>query len=591
MFKIIFSVLAIGVGLAAFAPQQDPPIANFIKPGERVWPPAGADISNSIMKTLGASDAKATVIAFFSVKCPVATANAPKLEAVRESYEKKGARFFFINPNRGESPADVTDFCKKSGMQGKIVSDINQQFMRHLGVTRTTEMFVIDKDGILQYRGAFDDQFGAGTRKPEAQRNYLASALDAVLAGTQVELSLTSARGCLIGRASAPEKTAEPVTEPLTYYKDVAPIIHKNCVECHKPGEVAPMPLTNYEEAADVSLMIGEVVDDGRMPPWHADAEFGKWSNERRLTKAEKDTLIKWVRSGAPRGEEPKEKSVISNQPRPEWLIGKPDLILKVPAAKVPATGVLDYRYVTLDTGLKNDTWVSSAEVHAGNRTIVHHILVFVKYPKERKREQPPIDGGLDNGYFACLVPGERPNEWPADSGKFLPAGAQLLFQIHYTTSGIATEDVSEIGLRFYKEKPKREVKTRGVNQRKLKIEPNDANSTFTASWFVAKDIEILSFMPHMHYRGKSFRYNLEAQEGEKRTLLYVPNFSFGWQATYRAAEPIRVKKASVIRCTAVYDNSTQNPNNPDPNTTVRWGDQSWDEMMIGYIDYIESDR
>ncbi len=554
------------------------------RPGDSVAPFEGRDPAGARVTLRGDGPAaKATVVAFSSAKCPVAAVQAPRLGELARAYGSRGVRFLLVNPNPAEKEAEIREFLAGAGIDFPVIVDAEQHLADLLGVSRTTEVFLLDGDFRLRYRGALDDQYSVGTRKPAPTRRYLVEAMDALLEGGAIELAETAAKGCLIGRVRA----RPAATVPVDWHRSVAPIVRKHCVECHREGEIGPFPLVTYDDAAGVSRMIGEVVRDGRMPPWHADPRHGSWSNARRLTDAERETLLAWVDAGAPEGA-PATAPPEPVPPAPRWRIGEPDLVLRAPKQRVPAQGTIEYVYESVATGLTEDRWVEAAEVHAGNRTVVHHILVFVQYPKERRSEQPRIDGGLEGGYFASMVPGERPNEWPVGSGKLLPAGSSLLFQIHYTANGIAQEDVSGIGLRFAKSTPERKVVTRGINHRKLRIAPGDAEATFTTSWRPLRSIEILAFLPHMHYRGKSFRYELQTPDGATRTLLDVPRYDFAWQATYRAAEPIRVPAGSQIRCTAVYDNSASNPANPDPTATVRWGDQSWEEMLIGYIDYLE---
>lgn len=532
-----------------------------------------------------ASAPVATVVAFTSAKCPVATVLAPRLAEMESKYSAAGVRFIFINPNAGESDADIIQFASGCAIKGPVLRDPGHAATTAFSVSRTTEIFVFDQKYILQYRGAVDDQYAPGARKPQARRSYLTEAIDAVLRGRTPSVRETQPQGCLIGREAAASRSAAP---PISYYKDIAPILGKHCTDCHAPMEVGPMPLLQYSDVADVSRMIGEVVAEGRMPPWHADPRYGAWSNERRLSDAERSTLLSWVKAGAPEGEKPMNYKDPAPPPadRP-WHIGTPDLILKIPRNAIPAQGTIDYRYITIATGVTEDQYVAAAEVRAGARQNVHHCLVFCKYPKARKGEQPPIDGGLEGGFFASLVPGEMPNVFPPNAGKLLPAGAQLIFQMHYTATGVAAEDITEIGLKFHKMKPEKTVVTRGITQRRLKIAPGDAQATYEASWTVPQNIQILALSPHMHFRGKSFRYDVQCG-GTTKTILSVPRFDFNWQAVYRPAKPLSVARGSVIRCEGAYDNSAANPNNPDPTATVRWGDQSWDEMFIGYIDYIE---
>ncbi|MBI3818014.1 MAG: redoxin domain-containing protein [Planctomycetes bacterium] len=526
---------------------------------------------------------KATVIAFTSVRCPVAAVLAPRLVEISKEYGEKGVRFLFIDSNPGETADEFAEFAKNVQIKENALRDPEQKIADALGVTCTAEVLVIDNNRKLAYRGAVDDQYIPGARKPAPKRQYLIEALRSVLEGAAPAVKTTKPAGCLIGRERKDVKAAK-----VTYNKDVAPILQKHCVQCHQPGEVGPMSLLNYQNAADVSLMIGEVVDNGRMPPWHADPRFGKWSNERKLSDPEKLTIANWVKAGAPKGDG---AEFVIKAPtaveKSRWHIGEPDLVLRAPKQQIPEQGTMEYRYLNVDTALKEDRWIQAAEIHAGARQNVHHILVFCKYPKDRKSEEPPIDGGLEAGFFASLVPGDVPNVWPAGTGKLLPAGATLMFQIHYTASGIAGEDVSEIGLKFCKEKPKQIVTTRGITQHKLRIEPNDPAAKYSASWFVPKDITILGVSPHMHYRGKSFQFDI-TKDGKTETLLSVPKYDFNWQAVYHPVKPLAVGKTSVIKCTGVYDNSAANPANPNPNATVHFGEQSWDEMFIGYVDYVE---
>jgi hypothetical protein len=242
---------------------------------------------------------------------------------------------------------------------------------------------------------------------------------------------------------------------------------------------------------------------------------------------------------------------------------------------------------VNVPTGLKEDRWIQAMEVRAGAREVVHHILVFVQYPPQRAREQTPHDGGLHQGYFATLVPGDRPNVFPEGMGKLLPAGSTLVFQIHYTATGKAVEDQSQIGIVWAKKPVKQEVLTRGIVNLGIRI-PAGASSHREEAWFsFDTDARLVGFLPHLHLRGKAFRYVALAPDGKEQVLLDVPGYDFNWQPCYRPKEPIVVRKGTRIRATAVYDNSKANPANPDPTREVRFGEQTWDEMLIGYIDFV----
>lgn len=529
--------------------------------------------------------AKVAVVAFSGKGCPIASAHAPRLAELESEFAPRGARFLLVNSNAQEDAAEFAAFAKAAGVAFPVVIDADQRLADLFGVTRTGEVVLLDSERRVVYRGAVDDQFGVGSKKPDAQRHFLREALEAALDGRVPATRSTSAAGCLLARAA--EKRPAPAGS-AEYHRDVAPILRKHCVECHRPGEVGPFPLLSYRDADGWSLMIREVVEAGLMPPWHADPRYGRWSNARALSDAEKKTILDWVDAGAPEGPPPASEPPLPPADPGRWHIGTPDLVIKAPKQSVPARGEIDYRYAQVDTGLTEDRWVSAAEIHAGARSIVHHILVFVRYPRERQSEQPPIDGGLEAGYFACLVPGERPNVWPEGTAKLLPKGSKLVFQLHYTANGTPQEDESEIGLVFAKEAPRRVVTTRGINHRAIRIPPGEPNATFTTFWKPKSDVTLLSFMPHMHFRGKSFRYEAEYPDGRSEILLDVPRYDFNWQATYRFAEPKEIPGGSKLRVTAVFDNSPGNPANPDPTKTVRWGDQTWDEMLIGYVDFVE---
>jgi hypothetical protein len=366
----------------------------------------------------------------------------------------------------------------------------------------------------------------------------------------------------------------------VTFHRDVQPILQRSCQECHRPGEVGPFPLLTYDDARKSANRMKAAVEQGRMPPWHASG--GSWKNDRRLTKAEIETISKWVDGECPEGDR-------KDSPAPRtftdgWKIGKPDLVIQMPRpAKVKAEGTMPYKYVFVRTGLTEDKWVQAIEVRPGNRQVVHHILVFVQ--SKENSDLAEFAGGLE-GYFGIMVPGEDPTVFPEGCAKKLPAGSRIVFQIHYTPIGEAQEDRSSVGLVFAKEKPKREMITKGIHNENLKIPPGAANHVETASWTAEEDIEIHSYLPHLHLRGKSFRY--EAIYPDKRTevLLDVPKYDFNWQTQYRPREPKFLPKGTRIRLTASYDNSKENPANPDPTKWVYFGEQTNEEMLIGYVDY-----
>jgi hypothetical protein len=369
----------------------------------------------------------------------------------------------------------------------------------------------------------------------------------------------------------------------------VEPIFLKRCVECHRPGEIGPFSLLSYAKAKSSAARIKEVVSQRRMPPWHADPAVGEWKNDRHLSPAEIETIVKWADAGAPEGDSK------DAPPAPRftegWQIGRPDAVYRLPRPeRIPAEGVVQYRYINVPTGLKEDKWVQAVEVRPSNRAVVHHVLVFVQYPLNRLKEQPPIDGGLFNGYFAIMVPGESPMVYPEGTGKLLPGGSTLVFQIHYTAVGEAAEDQTQIGFVWAKKPARLPVVTRGINNPLIRIPPGASHHREEAGFTFDSDARILGFLPHMHVRGKAFRYTAVHPDGKEEVLLDIPKYDFNWQTCYRPREPRLVKKGTRIRAIAHFDNSKDNPANPDPTKEVRFGQQTWEEMLIGYIDFVRSE-
>jgi hypothetical protein len=371
----------------------------------------------------------------------------------------------------------------------------------------------------------------------------------------------------------------------FNYAKHVAPIIQNRCQECHREGQVGPMPLKTYDDVSNWSSMIREVVSQKRMPPWHADEKFhGQFTNERALTKTEYDTLLAWIDEGCPRGDD-------RDLPPPRkfadtWYIGKPDVVLqmekefKVPA-KAPAKGV-PYQYFVIQTKFDEDKWIQAAECKPGARSVVHHIIAFAAIlNKGLDRED-----GIGMGMFAAYAPGDLGLVYPSGAARKIPKGVNVVFQVHYTPNGIETTDRSSVGIIFAKEPPKSEVKMRAISNMRFSIPPNVDNEEVRSETTFPKDVVLFNLLPHMHLRGKDFKYDVIYPDGKSKTILSVPRYDFGWQSTYHFNEPLRLPAGSKIKCLAHFDNSKNNPWNPDPLATVRWGDQTWQEMMIGFVDY-----
>ncbi|MGA9771813.1 MAG: cytochrome c [Blastocatellia bacterium] len=386
-------------------------------------------------------------------------------------------------------------------------------------------------------------------------------------------LALSFAALCFVTSASNADNSEVKKSNAVTFNKDVAPIFFKNCVECHRAGEIAPMSFMSYKEARPWAKSIKEKVVKREMPPWHADPHFGEFSNDRRLSQKEVETIVAWVDGGATEG------SAKDLPPAPKfadgWNIGKPDKVFYLPEEyNVPATGVVDYKYFTVPTDFKEDMWVQAAEIRPGVRTVVHHIIVFVQKGREPQR--------LLVGY----APGEQPAIISKGLARKIPAGANLIFQVHYTPTGTAAKDRSYVGLIFSKEPPEKELLTRPVMNMKFVIPPGEPNHRVESSYTFTEDSHIHSLMPHMHLRGKDFEYRITYPDGTSKVILSVPKYDFAWQSNYLLKEPVAAPKGARLDCVAHFDNSEKNKYNPDPKKEVRWGDQTWEEMMIGWTSF-----
>lgn len=519
------------------------------------------------------------VIAILGTECPLAKLYAPRLAQLHAKYKDRGVAFLGINANRQDSVTEIAAHARVHQLQFPILKDLGNKVVDKLGAQRTPEVFILDEKRIIRYWGRIDDQYGVGYIRDEPKRNDLALAIDELLADKRVSRPLTKAVGCHIGRVRQPKSNAE-----VTYAGQIAGILQKHCVECHRPGEIAPFSLTDYDEVVGWADMIAEVIDENRMPPWHADPKHGRFTNARVMTDTEKKLVYRWVADGAPLGDAskvpPSRKFPVAG-----WqLAKKPDFVvaMRKEPYNVPAEGTVRYQYMSVDPGFKEDKWVQMAEVVPGNRAVVHHILVFVRPPRGRL-----LTGAGEGGFLVGYVPGMRAKHFPDGMAKLIPAGSQLVFQVHYTPIGTKQQDLSKVGFVFADPRQiKHQVVTTRAVKRNFTIPAGDDNYRVEGTSRGSRaDVLLLNMMPHMHLRGKSFRYEARYPNGKTEILLDVPHYDFNWQTGYELKQPKLLPAGTQIHCVAHFDNSEDNLSNPDPTRNVRWGDQTWDEMMIGYFD------
>ncbi|MCU0981221.1 MAG: redoxin domain-containing protein [Pirellulaceae bacterium] len=541
---------------------------------------SGLDVTGKTWKLSDLGQNRVVVIAMTSTSCPLSKKYLPTLLELAKSNRSREMTLLLVNPVAADSADEMKSIAADLDSNTVYIWDKDQTLARAVGAVTTTDVFVLDPSRTVAYHGAIDDQYGFGYSLDAPRHRYLAEALAAVLDERPPVIAATEAPGCTLD--------LEPITAgttSITYHNRISRIIQRHCVECHRDGGVAPFSLETFDDVAGHAPMIRQVVERGIMPPWFAAPpapnQPSPWANDRSLAETEKQDLFAWIAGGQIQGDE-----LDAPQPRtfPDgWLIGKPDAIFQMPRAlPVKADGTMPYQYVTVETNLEEDRWVQAMEVRPGTRDVVHHILVFDVRPGEKDQ----FRGGT-NGFFAAYVPGNGTLVYPPGYARRLRKGSQLVFQLHYTPSGKATEDRSQLGLIFAPVAPRHEVRVTGLANPKLQIPPHAHNYADHAQIRVPADVQLLSLMPHMHLRGKACRYETVSADGTVATLLDVPRYDFNWQLPYRFAEPPMLRAGTTVKFTAWYDNSDQNPANPDPAQTVRWGEQTFDEMLLGYVEYV----
>jgi peroxiredoxin len=573
---IVASAVALSLAPAAVWGSNTAPPAKPAAPARSVADFLLKDIAGKPIGLHDYKDKTAVVVFFMGVDCPISNLYLKDLADLQNRYCKQGVQFVGIQSNAGTTQARAAQHAREYKVAFPVLLDPGQRVASEFGAKRTAEIFLLDGHRQVRYHGALDDRYGYTFKRDVPQRHDLEEAVKELLAGKPVSVAETTPRGCLITRDERPASLAG-----VTYAKQISRILQRRCEECHRAGEVAPFALQSYDDAVEHSAMMKELVLQRRMPPWHADPRYGHFSNDRRMDQEEIDQLLAWIDAGTPLGDKhdlPPQRTWTTG-----WQIDKPDLVFELPKdVKVPATGTVEYLYYSVKTNLKEDIWIQAAEARPGNPAVVHHIIVFCRNPKEDDEE----GDGFGGTHVCGTAPGDPPLVLPPGVARRIPAGAELIFQMHYTPNGKATTDRSKVGFVLYKgkDKPEHFSHTQPVMNMRIRIPAGDANYKLESSYKFPRDAKIYQLMPHMHLRGKDFLYELKLPSGQTQVLLSVPQFDFNWQNTYRLSQPVDVPKGSTLHCVAHFDNSKDNPANPNPKKIVRWGDQTWEEMMIGWM-------
>ncbi len=530
---------------------------------------------------------KAYVLVFTNTSCPVVQRYLPVLRDLEKSYRDKGVQFIAVNPGTDDGIVAMASQAVRHEMEFPFLKDFDCEAVAALGVRRTGEAVVLDGKRVLRYRGRIDDQYRLGGTRESPSRRDLAEAIDAVLAGKEVAVAETPVDGCPITRPEPP-----PADGNVTFTGHVSPILQKHCAECHHPGTTAPFSLITYDDAKAQAEGIAEVIADGRMPPWYASEDFGHFINRRSLSAEEKRTLTQWAHNGMKVGD----ASKLPAAPAPakaedRWLIGQPDLVLSAPEHKIPAKGLIDYKYVPLPSGIiesipyvfAQDTWVQGVQILPDNPKVVHHCNMAYVIAKDNKKEAHFITG---------TVPGGSPMKLDSNVGFCMPAGSILILQIHYVTTGKEERCRISVGFTYAREVIQKQLRHELLVDHKFAIPPGAPAHPVSAGRVLDRDAEGLALFVHMHLRGRDMTFRAVTPDGKSETLLMVPNYSFDWQIPYRW-EPGTKKfpKGTRLECVAHYDNSRFNPYNPDPGATVKDGDQTKDEMLNGFVFYTDANE
>jgi hypothetical protein len=531
------------------------------------------------------------VIAVRDVGCPVSKRTAPALARLEDEFRARGVAFLFLNLSTHNTREEILADNAQHGFDAPSVHELEPELGLALGATTTTEVFVLDGSRTLVYRGALDDQVGRGHTRAEARHHWLRDALLSVLANEKVLVPATTAPGCLLGlEPRAPAELAVP-----TYHREVARLLRDNCVECHRTDGVAPFALESYAQAKGRKGMLRLVIEEAIMPPWFASGDAVRWKNDRRLSPADKATLLAWIEAGAPEGD-PAETPLAYVYPD-GWRIGEPDYVFEMKEAyTVPAEGLVGQRYFEVGPEVPEDLWIQRLEVRPGAREVVHHVTVSYQLPEGAGEFDDELRQTLlpwsrrDNAGWVFLfgyLPGKGPRSYPEGIARFLPKGARLRFDMHYTPNGTPTSDRTRLGLVLASAPPELVAESRNFWNPDIAIPPGAPDARFTREFPILHDVLLRSLTPHMHLRGKSMVADLLRPDGSEERLIEIPAWDQDWQFNHVLREPIFLPAGSRVRVTAAFDNSAANEANPDPSAWVKDGPLTTDEMMSLVVEWL----
>jgi hypothetical protein len=566
---------------------------------EAAIPPArflsALDLEGRAHRPGDGEDCQAVVLVFMTTECPISREYVPELNRLAATAADKRVKFLGVLCEEGLSRAKAVEFDKQFDVAFPLLFDVSGEIAAALGPTHVPEAFVLDRGANVVYRGRIDDRYGdLGKKRPAPTTHELADAIDAVLAGKPIEVARTTPVGCPVESAPAAAHQTE-----VTYSRHIAPILFANCVECHRPGEVAPFSLLSYEDAAKRATFLAEVTRERLMPPWKAEVGHGRFLGERRLTDAQIGLLETWAKAGAPAGD-PAE-----TPPTPQfasgWRLGQPDLELTAPAPftlKADGEDVFQHYIIPLD--LPEDKTVVGFEFRPGNPAIVHHAILFLDNSgmgRVKDAETPEVGyttfgsiGIPTSGIIGVWTPGMTPRHYPLGAGMPVRKGTDLVLQLHMHPSGKEESDQSSVAL-YFADKPVERQMSRSpfvVGSILIDIPAGTSDHTIRSSVTLPADVTLISLLPHMHLIGKEMKLTATLPDGTEQSLIWIKDWNFYWQDNYVYHEPVKLPSGTKLDVVCRYDNSPGNPLNPSkPPRRVFFGNGSTDEMCFGIFQLI----
>ena len=521
---------------------------------------------------------------FLSTECTMSDEVLPRLNKLAVTYQKQNVQLYGVISDRSVTRKELKEHYAKYRLKFPVILDTMKGLRNLTRATHTPQAFVFDRKGQEVYRGSIDDSNDRSGKKSSSRKNYLVDALHAVAGGHPLPVSRTEPTGCQME-----EPRAEQSSGDITFNRDIAPIIFSNCVSCHRDGEVAPFGLTNYVQVSKRARQISEVVDDRIMPPWKPSPDYGHFAGERRLSPNQISLLKDWTESGMPEGA----TADMPSLPKfpTGWQLGKPDYIVRMQRRfELPPDGPDLYKHFVIPMGLNQDRLIRAIEVHPGNTRIVHHAHMFADSTGQARilDEADPTEGytrfgghGLSSAaYLGGWNPGATPHFFPRGTGRLIPKGADVVFQIHYHPSGKTEYDQTEIGLYFAPPDAQQLIADLVVGNTDLVIPAGASEARFTAEYTTPSNLMVMEIRPHMHLLGKSYTVRGIVPSGEEVPLIKIEHWDFNWQDSYVFDPIVQLPAGTRIQIEVVYDNSSRNPANPNsPPKTVYFGEESTDEM------------